>query len=171
LGERPTRRPVENGVTACGLDLTDFVNFGGAGQCHRREGGQQQQLPGGGDRRRFEWMGRAFNPNYGGLNHDIWLHLAGKVYQTLPLYENLKTTGIYIYPSNFSISEQTCDVNVEAQVRNESATRNPSRSRPSSWMRRKVCARNSGRRLGSGQRRNGNAHGRRQIDGGKILER
>jgi beta-galactosidase len=48
-------------------------------------------------------MGRAFNPNYGGLNHDIWLHLTGKVYQTLPLYENLKTTGIYIYPSNFSI--------------------------------------------------------------------
>ena len=49
----------------------------------------------------FEWMGRAFNPNYGGLNHDIWLHLTGKVYQTLPLYENLKTTGIYIYPLEF----------------------------------------------------------------------
>ena len=29
----------------------------------------------------FEWMGRAFNPNYGGLNHDIRLHLA---WQDLP---------------------------------------------------------------------------------------
>ena len=68
----------------------------------------------------YEWMGRAFNPNYGGLNHDIVLHLTGKVYQTLPLYENLKTTGIYIYPANFSISGKTCDVNIESQVRNES---------------------------------------------------
>ena len=65
-------------------------------------------------------MGRAFNPNYGGLNHDIWLHLTGKVYQTLPLYENLKTTGIYVYPSNFSIKDKTCDVNIESQVSNES---------------------------------------------------
>ena len=65
-------------------------------------------------------MGRAFNPNYGGLNHDIWLHLTGKVYQTLPLYENLKTTGMYVYPSNFSINDKTCDVIVESQVRNES---------------------------------------------------
>ena len=65
-------------------------------------------------------MGRAFNPNYGGLNHDIVLHLTSKVYQTLPLYENLKTTGIYIYPSNFSVSNKTYDVNIESQVRNES---------------------------------------------------
>ena len=65
-------------------------------------------------------MGRAFNPNYGGLNHDIRLHLTGKVYQTLPLYENLKTTGTYIYPSKFDIQDRTCDVTIESQVRNES---------------------------------------------------
>ena len=68
----------------------------------------------------YEWMGRAFNPNYGGLNHDIVLHLTGKVYQTFPLYENLKTTGTYIYPSHFSIPDKTCDVNIESQARNES---------------------------------------------------
>jgi len=37
----------------------------------------------------YQWMTRDFDPNYGGLNHDNWLHLTGKVYQTLPLYENL----------------------------------------------------------------------------------
>src|SRR5690606_11728707 len=47
-------------------------------------------------------------------------HLTGKVYQTLPLYENLKTTGVYIYPSNFSIPDRACDVHIESQVRNES---------------------------------------------------
>ncbi len=110
----------ENGVTACGLDLTDFVNFGGADNVIAvkvdNSSNYKEEVTGSG----FQWMGRAFNPNYGGLNHDIWLHLAGKVYQTLPLYENLKTTGVYIYPSNFSIKDKTCDVNIESQVRNES---------------------------------------------------
>ncbi|MEY4917696.1 MAG: hypothetical protein RL616_1609, partial [Verrucomicrobiota bacterium] len=110
----------ENGITACGLDLTGFVNFGDTENVIAvkvdNSNDYQEEATGAG----FEWMGRAFNPNYGGLNHDIWLHLAGKVYQTLPLYENLKTTGLYVWPSNFSVSNKTCDVNLEAQVRNES---------------------------------------------------
>ncbi len=110
----------ENGITACGLDLTDFVNFGDADNVIAvkvdNSNDYSEQASGAG----FEWMGRAFNPNYGGLNHDIRLHLTGKVYQTLPLFENLKTTGTYIYPSNFQIKDKTCDVNIEAQVRNES---------------------------------------------------
>jgi len=110
----------ENGITACGLDLTGLVNFGGADNVIAvkvdNSNDYQEEATGVG----YEWMGRAFNPNYGGLNHDIVLHLTGKVYQTLPLYENLKTTGIYVYPSNFSISNQTCDVNLESQVKNES---------------------------------------------------
>ena len=110
----------ENGVTPCGLDLTGFVNFGDKENVIAvkvdNSNDYVEEATGTG----YEWMGRAFNPNYGGLNHDIRLHLTGKVYQTLPLYENLKTTGIYIYPSNFSISNRTCDVHVESQVRNES---------------------------------------------------
>ncbi len=110
----------ENGVTACGLDLTDFVNFGDAGNviAVKVDNGNDytEEATGVG----FEWMGRAFNPNYGGLNHDIRLHLTGKIYQTLPLYENLKTTGVYVYPLHFSIPGKTCDVNIESQVKNES---------------------------------------------------
>ena len=110
----------ENGVTACGLDLTGFVNFGDTDNVIAvqvdNSNGYKEEATGS----EFQWMGRAFNPNYGGLNHDIWLHLTGKVYQTLPLYENLKTTGVYVWPSNISSSNKTCDVNIEAQVRNES---------------------------------------------------
>ena len=91
----------ENGITACGLDLTGFVNFGDADNVIAvkvdNSNDYSEEATGAG----FEWMGRAFNPNYGGLNHDIRLHLTGRIYQTLPLYENLKTTGIYVYPSNF----------------------------------------------------------------------
>ncbi len=109
----------ENGITPCGLDLTELVKYGGADNLiavkvdnsnnYKEESGAE-----------FEWMGRAFNPNYGGLNHDIRLILTGKVYQTLPLYENLKTSGLYIVATNFSISQKTCELSIQAQARNES---------------------------------------------------
>ncbi|HTR43232.1 MAG TPA: beta galactosidase jelly roll domain-containing protein [Pseudomonadales bacterium] len=109
----------ENGVTPVGLDLTPFVNFDGDNVIAVKvdNSDHYQEEAAGAE---FEWEGRAFNPNYGGLNHDIRLILTGKTYQTLPLYENLKTTGIYVYPSNFSIQDKTCDVNIESQVKNES---------------------------------------------------
>ena len=110
----------ENGVTPCGLDLTRFVNFGDQENVIAVKVDNSNDYKEEATGTEFEWMGRAFNPNYGGLNHDIRLHLTGKVYQTLPLYENLQTTGIHVYPSNFSISNQTCNVNVESQVCNES---------------------------------------------------
>lgn len=110
----------ENGVTPLGLDLTGFVNFGEEDNVIAVKVDNSNNYKEEATGTEFEWMGRAFNPNYGGLNHDIWLHLTGKVYQTLPLYENLKTTGIYIYGSNFDIKNGSCDVNVESQVRNES---------------------------------------------------
>ena len=61
------------------------------------------------------------NPSYGGLNRRVWLHLTGKVYQTLPLYENLQTTGVYVYAENFNIAAKTAKITVEAQARNEDA--------------------------------------------------
>ena len=110
----------ENGISGFGLDLTGLVNFGDADNVIAVKVDNSNDYQEEGTGSGFEWMGRAFNPNYGGLNHDIWLHLTGKVYQTLPLYENLKTTGVYVYPGNFSIPHHTCDVTVESQVRNES---------------------------------------------------
>jgi beta-galactosidase len=109
----------ENGVTPCGLDITKLVNFGDKENVIAVKVDNSADYKEEATGVEYEWMGRAFNPNYGGLNHDVWLHLTGKVYQTLPLYENLQTTGIYIYPNNISIKEKTCTVNVESQVHNE----------------------------------------------------
>jgi len=111
----------ENGITACGLDITKLVKFGSDDNVIAIKVDNSDNYVEEGTNTGYEWMGRAFNPNYGGLNHDIWLHLTGPVYQTLPLYENLQTTGVYIYPTNFSIKDGTCDVNIESQVRNESS--------------------------------------------------
>ncbi len=67
----------ENGVTACGLDLTDLVNSDGDNVIAVKvdnSNDYQEEATGA----EFEWMGRAFNPNFGGLNHDIWLHLTAR---------------------------------------------------------------------------------------------
>jgi beta-galactosidase len=110
----------ENGITACGLDITSLVRFGDADNVLAvkvdNSNDYKEESTGVG----YQWMGRAFNPNFGGLNHNVWLHVTGKIYQTLPLYENLQTTGVYVYARNLDVKSKTAEVNVEAQVRNES---------------------------------------------------
>ena len=63
--------------------------------------------------------GQPFNVNYGGLNRDAVLHVADPLYQTLPLYRNLGTQGIYIYPTNIDTLAQTAGVTVQAEVKND----------------------------------------------------
>ncbi|HEY4788845.1 MAG TPA: DUF4982 domain-containing protein [Bacteroidales bacterium] len=110
----------ENGVTACGIDITDLVNFGDKENILAvkidNSGNYVEESSG----VAFEWMSKDFNPNYGGINKHVWLHITGKVYQTLPLYENLQTKGVYIYPKNISIQGKTADINIESEVKNES---------------------------------------------------
>ena len=110
----------ENGVSACGLDITDSVTFGDQENVLAVKVDNSTTYVEEDTKVGYEWMGKAFNPNYGGLNHDVWLHLTGKVYQTLPLYENLQTSGVYVYGSNFDIPGKNCDITVESQERNES---------------------------------------------------
>ena len=110
----------ENGVTPYGLDLTHFVKFGSADNVIAVQVDNRTDYKEAATGVPFEWEGRAFNPDYGGLHSDVRLILTGPIYQTLPLYDGLKTTGIYIYPSDFSFGNKTCNVHIESQVRNES---------------------------------------------------
>jgi beta-galactosidase len=109
----------ENGITAVGLDITKFAKFGGQDNVLAvkvdNSPGYKQEATG----TAFEWNSKDFNPNFGGLNRDATLIVAGKIYQTLPLYENLKTTGIYIYPETIDLKKKSADVKVEAEVANE----------------------------------------------------
>lgn len=59
-------------------------------------------------------------PTQDGLVYDAKLYVTGKVYQTLPLYNNLKTTGTYIYGSDYNIRNKSATINVDTEVRNES---------------------------------------------------
>ena len=49
----------------------------------------------------------------------MYLHITDKLYQTLPLYSNLGTTGSYIYATDFDIPGHKATIHAESQVRNE----------------------------------------------------
>jgi beta-galactosidase len=70
---------------------------------------------------KYQWADRNFNANYGGLTKNVVLHTTNKVYQTLPLYSNLGTTGVYVYATNHDIQNKSAIINIESEVRNETA--------------------------------------------------
>lgn len=71
---------------------------------------------------RYQWADRNFNANYGGIPKNVFLHVTNKVYQTLPLYSNLGTSGVYVYANEFDIPNKSARVNVESEVKNETET-------------------------------------------------
>jgi beta-galactosidase len=113
----------ENGITAYGIDITDAVHPGGqenvlAVKVDNRTNYQERATG-----TTFEWNANDFNPDFGGINRHVWLHVTGKIHQTLPLYYGLESQGVYVYAGNFNIAKKTADLTVEAEVHNGSGDR------------------------------------------------
>lgn len=110
----------ENGAMAFGFDISNEVKFGeenviaaridNAWNYHEKA-----------TRSGFQWNDKNFNANYGGITKNVYLHIADKLYQTLPLYSNLKSTGVYIYAKDFNIPQKSATVTAEAEIKNEYA--------------------------------------------------
>ncbi len=109
----------ENGVMAFGFDLTEWlkpapeinvlaVRTDNAWDYREKSSGQ-----------RFQWSDRNFNANFGGLNKNLRLHVTDRVYQTLPLYSFLGSTGVYIYATDFDLPGRKATINAESEIRNE----------------------------------------------------
>ncbi|NLK75147.1 MAG: glycoside hydrolase family 2 protein [Clostridiales bacterium] len=139
----------ENGVGPFAFDLTSYVRFGdenliavatdntatrNTGVCMAETPNKEDVEPGyymsqllashpvPEDRKGvgYLWNCNDFNPSYGGITKNVRLHIKNKVYQTLPIYSNLMTKGVYVYGSNYDIVGKSADIHVEAEVRNES---------------------------------------------------
>ena len=109
----------DNGVMAFGFDLTPYIKDGQnviAVRCDNNWKYRDRLLDS-----RYQWNDNNFNANYGGLPKNVWLHITGKLYQTLPLYSNLGTTGTYIYATDFDIPNHQATIHAESQIRNEDA--------------------------------------------------
>lgn len=108
----------ENGVMAVGFDLTPYLNFGGENTLALRidnDWRYKERATGS----QFQWNDRNFNANYGGIPKNVWLHITDKLYQTLPLYSNLQTTGVYVYATDIKVKSREALIHAESQVRNE----------------------------------------------------
>ena len=107
----------ENGVMAFGFDITKLLKTGenlievktdNSWVYRRRQTNSKLQ-----------WNNSSFYSNYGGLNKNVWLHILPKIHQTLPLYSNLGTTGVYIYAKDFDIAARRATICVESEVQND----------------------------------------------------
>ena len=107
----------ENGVMAFGFDLTPYVKVGSNVIAVRVDNNWDYAERSTGVK--YQWSNNNFNANYGGLPKNVWLHVTGKLYQTLPLYSNLGTTGTYIYASDIRVKARTAKIHAESEVRNE----------------------------------------------------
>lgn len=108
----------ENGVMAVGFDLTSYLNFGGENVIAVRtdnDWNYKERATGS----RYQWNDKNFNVNYGGIPKNVWLHITDKLYQTLPLYSNLQTTGVYIYATDIRTKSREAIINAESEIRNE----------------------------------------------------
>ena len=94
----------ENGFLPFGFDLTPHLRFGETNtlalMCDNSfvadadneikwsayEGGA-----------RHSWNNPHWHPAHGGIYRNVFLHIKDKVHITLPLYNNLETTGVYAY--------------------------------------------------------------------------
>ena len=107
----------ENGVMASGFDLTPYIIRGENVIAVRVDNSWNYRERSTGQR--YQWNDKNFNANYGGIPKNVFLHITDKLYQTLPLYSNLKTTGTYIYGTQYDIQGKQVTVNAESEVKNE----------------------------------------------------
>ncbi len=122
----------EAGTAPIGFDISAFVKKGEnliavATDNAAYRGSKFQTIetvpgntPGDGSGWGYQWNQKDFNEVQGGITGNVNLYVTGLIYQTRPLYNNLKTTGNYIYATDFDLKNNTAVINVKAEVRNES---------------------------------------------------
>jgi beta-galactosidase len=83
----------ENGVTPYGIDITGSILPGKpnvlAVKVDNRTNYAERATG-----TTFQWNANDFNPDHGGINRRVWLHVTGPIFQTLPLYYGLETQGV-----------------------------------------------------------------------------
>lgn len=108
----------ENGITAFGFDISDKVLFDKENVIAVRTDNSwtyKERSTGSA----FEWNDRNFYANYGGINKNVYLHITGKLYQSLPLFTNLGTIGVYVYADHIDIPGHLATIHVSSEVKNE----------------------------------------------------
>jgi beta-galactosidase len=107
----------ENGINAFGFEISAALLKGDNVIAVRTDNSWDYREKATGQR--YQWADKNFNANYGGLPKNVRLHVTDPLYQTLPLYSTLGTTGVYVYARDFDIQGHRATVWAESQVRND----------------------------------------------------
>ena len=118
----------ENGVSASGFDITSNVKMDGTDNVIAVKTDNSYSYAEVSSGTGFQWNRGSYTTNFGGITQNVYLHIADKCYQTLPLIVNLQTVGTYIYGKNYTISSGakaeiptgSADITATSQVKNES---------------------------------------------------
>ena len=106
----------QTGFIPFGYDLSEHLQFGEAGNviAVRVNNDRGEHF-----RKNFPlvWNHEHWHPTHGGIYRNVFLHVMDPLRITLPLYDNLKTVGTYVYAEN--VTAEKADVTVQAEVRNE----------------------------------------------------
>jgi hypothetical protein len=111
----------ENGVTSFGFDVTALIKFGDEENIIAARIDNDWEYREKATNTKYQWEDKNFNANYGGINKNVFLHVASDIYQTLPLFSSLGTKGVYIYADNFDIKARTATIHAESEIKNESS--------------------------------------------------
>jgi beta-galactosidase len=111
----------EDEISPCGIDITSAVQFGGDNVVAVQVNNtwlesDQTYVPD----LIFDWSQSFYYSMYGGLYTDAKLIITDPIHQTLPLWRNLQTSGVYVYASNIDTLNKKATAHVEAEVYNES---------------------------------------------------
>lgn len=111
----------ENGAMAFGFDITSFLNPSPKENVIAVKTDNDWAYKEKATGSPFQWNDKNFNANYGGIPKNMYLHIKSNVYQTLPLFSTLGTTGTYVYATNLDIPNKKGQINILSQVKNESS--------------------------------------------------
>ena len=112
----------ENGAMAFGFDISSFLNPFPHQNVIAVKTDNDWKYREKSSNSTYQWSDKNFNANYGGIPKNVYLHIKSKVYQTLPLFSGLGTTGTYVYASDFDIAKKKALINVSSQVKNENTS-------------------------------------------------
>lgn len=107
----------ENGINAFGFEISGLMQKGDNVVAVRTDNSWDYREKA--TNQKYQWSDKNFNANYGGLPKNVRLHVTEPLYQTLPLYASLGTTGVYVYARDFDIAGRSATVAAESQVRND----------------------------------------------------
>jgi beta-galactosidase len=108
----------ENGIMAFGFDISDAIRYDTLNLLAAKidNDWKYKEIA---TQSAFQWNDKNFYANYGGINKNVYLHITDRLYQTLPLFSSLGTTGTYVYATNINVTDRSATINVESQIKNE----------------------------------------------------